>query len=226
MRDRLEVFRLRKQFHINQSAFSEAISEMPMFAYINDVSTLNAKYLNPFGVKKIDLDVNELYNQGHAYVNNLTTKSLLEYNVRVTRQFERMGDRNTYCEFFQYFPVNGQMKWLPSIKVFLSDKEYLTICHGMDQLGHIGRFVQDILDSSFIDRDGWQMYLSLSRREKEVLRLLAEGHSSKQIADELFISKFTVDTHRKNIFKKLNTNNQSVLFKMSQAFDLACLTKP
>jgi hypothetical protein len=42
-----------------------------------------------------------------------------------------------------------------------------------------------------------------TRREKEVLQLLDQGQSSKIIADELNISKSTVDTHRKNLLKKL-----------------------
>ena len=37
----------------------------------------------------------------------------------------------------------------------------------------------------------------LSEREKEILRLIADGYTSKKIADELKISKLTVDTHRK-----------------------------
>ena len=43
----------------------------------------------------------------------------------------------------------------------------------------------------------------LSDREKEILQLLAEGNSTKTIADKLFISPKTVETHRKNIMDKL-----------------------
>jgi DNA-binding CsgD family transcriptional regulator len=43
---------------------------------------------------------------------------------------------------------------------------------------------------------------TLSQREKEVVVLLAEGHTSRQIADKLYLSTATVSTHRKNILKK------------------------
>lgn len=46
--------------------------------------------------------------------------------------------------------------------------------------------------------------VSLSKREKQVLIYLAEGKTSKEIGDILFISKFTVDRHRKNMLKKTN----------------------
>jgi DNA-binding CsgD family transcriptional regulator len=47
----------------------------------------------------------------------------------------------------------------------------------------------------------------LSDREKEVLKLIAGGMISKQIADKLFISVNTVNTHRQRIIEKLNVSN-------------------
>jgi DNA-binding CsgD family transcriptional regulator len=47
----------------------------------------------------------------------------------------------------------------------------------------------------------------LSIREREVIQLLAEGLSSKQIAGQLFLSQHTVDTHRRNLLKKTGTKN-------------------
>jgi DNA-binding NarL/FixJ family response regulator len=49
--------------------------------------------------------------------------------------------------------------------------------------------------------------MTLSTREKEVLTLLAEGKSSKEIADLLYISKRTVEHHRGSINKKLKVDN-------------------
>lgn len=47
----------------------------------------------------------------------------------------------------------------------------------------------------------------LTQREIEIVRLMAEEYSNKQIADKLFISERTVESHRKNIFKKLDTHS-------------------
>ena len=43
----------------------------------------------------------------------------------------------------------------------------------------------------------------LTGREREILQLIAEGHSNKEIASRLFLSVYTVETHRKNILDKL-----------------------
>jgi len=50
-------------------------------------------------------------------------------------------------------------------------------------------------------------YSSLSQREQQVMRLIAEGFSSKEIGDKLGISYKTVDVHRASILKKLNLDN-------------------
>ena len=53
----------------------------------------------------------------------------------------------------------------------------------------------------------------LTKREREIVILVAEGKSSQQIASALKISKFTVDTHRKNIHQKLGIKSNTGLVK-------------
>jgi DNA-binding CsgD family transcriptional regulator len=48
---------------------------------------------------------------------------------------------------------------------------------------------------------------SLSKREQEILDLIQKGLNSAEIASQLHLSKYTVDTHRKNILKKTNATN-------------------
>jgi two-component system, NarL family, response regulator NreC len=55
----------------------------------------------------------------------------------------------------------------------------------------------------------------LSSREKEILRLIGEGRTSQEIADQLFIGKSTVDTHRKNILKKMNIHGKTDLIRFA-----------
>ncbi len=55
--------------------------------------------------------------------------------------------------------------------------------------------------------------LKISAREKEVLQLVGEGFSSKQIADMLFISNHTAISHRKNLIEKFQVRNTAHLIK-------------
>lgn len=55
--------------------------------------------------------------------------------------------------------------------------------------------------------------VSLTNREKEVLKLIAEEYTTQEIADELFLSKHTIESYRKNLISKLNVKNLAGLTK-------------
>ncbi|GAA4359325.1 response regulator transcription factor [Hymenobacter saemangeumensis] len=57
--------------------------------------------------------------------------------------------------------------------------------------------------------------LGLSKREMEVLSLVAEGFTNAEIAGKLFTSKRTVETHRQNIMEKTQTRNTAALIKLA-----------
>ncbi|WP_316827484.1 response regulator transcription factor [Pedobacter miscanthi] len=60
----------------------------------------------------------------------------------------------------------------------------------------------------------------ISRQEKEIIKLIIKGLTSKEIADVLFISITTVTTHRKNIHRKLEISNSSSLIKFAHENNL------
>lgn len=60
-----------------------------------------------------------------------------------------------------------------------------------------------VLDSAMLDK------LGISKREHEVLELMALGHSNQEIAEKLFVSVNTVKTHMGNLFLKLEVNRRT-----------------
>lgn len=80
---------------------------------------------------------------------------------------------------------------------------------------YVSEDLQNILDEFLAnhkhpDKKNKQL---LSSRELEIVSLIIEGNTNAEIADLLFLSTRTVDTHRKNIFYKLNLNNTASLVK-------------
>jgi DNA-binding NarL/FixJ family response regulator len=55
----------------------------------------------------------------------------------------------------------------------------------------------------------------VTRREKEVLELIAEGYTNAEIAERLFVSVSTIDTHRKNLLEKFNVRNTASLVRIA-----------
>ncbi|MGE3959662.1 MAG: LuxR C-terminal-related transcriptional regulator [Vicinamibacterales bacterium] len=67
-------------------------------------------------------------------------------------------------------------------------------------------YVRHLSQRGIVDR-----YDALSEREREVFQLIAEGHSSKEIATMLGVSPATVETHRAHVFQKLDVHNTAEL---------------
>lgn len=74
-----------------------------------------------------------------------------------------------------------------------------------------------------MDRTNPSETTRLTRRELEVLSLIIEGKSSKEVADLLFVSKRTVDFHLANIYNKLQVNNRVQAFRRAARLGLISL---
>ncbi len=71
--------------------------------------------------------------------------------------------------------------------------------------------IEELQRSSQLKKQKEEAHLTV--REVEIIRLIEKEYNNKQIAEELFISERTVETHRKNIFRKTNTNSVIGLVK-------------
>ncbi len=75
--------------------------------------------------------------------------------------------------------------------------------------GEAGQALQDY------QRSSPQELPALTAREKEILELIAQGYTNPQIAEKIFLSSFTVDSHRKNLLAKLNVKNTASLIRLA-----------
>ncbi|MFO7772952.1 MAG: response regulator transcription factor [Dehalococcoidia bacterium] len=81
---------------------------------------------------------------------------------------------------------------------------------------YLGPSLADVVVDAYLEKaesGPADPYDLLSNREREVLHLAAHGHSNAEIAERLFISRRTVETHRANAMRKLNLNNQTELLR-------------
>ncbi len=75
---------------------------------------------------------------------------------------------------------------------------------------YLGKGVKELMKGISNDNHDLPM---ITKRESEILKLIADGLTNQEIADKLFISSFTVDSHRKNLLLKFNAKNTATLIK-------------
>jgi DNA-binding NarL/FixJ family response regulator len=83
--------------------------------------------------------------------------------------------------------------------------------------------ISDLMKESFLNksnRPGPYDHQHVTDREQEILQLIVDGLTSKQIAKKLYISPRTVDTHRANLMEKLELNNIAELVRYAIQYDL------
>jgi DNA-binding NarL/FixJ family response regulator len=91
---------------------------------------------------------------------------------------------------------------LEALEVVSAGKTYLSF--------EAGRTLHKIKEQAII----------LTRREREVLALIADGMTNNEIASRLFISATTVDTHRRNLLSKFDVKNTASLIRMAVKLNL------
>ena len=79
---------------------------------------------------------------------------------------------------------------------------------------YVARNENFILNTSLISQ------LELSKRELEILSLLAQGHSNQEIASKLFVSLSTVKTHIQNLFEKLDVKRRTQAVEKAKRLNL------
>ena len=79
---------------------------------------------------------------------------------------------------------------------------------------YVNRNENFVLDTSLVSQ------LELSKRELEILNLLAQGHSNQEIAAKLFISLSTVKTHIQNLFEKLDVKRRTQAVEKAKRLNL------
>jgi len=76
---------------------------------------------------------------------------------------------------------------------------------------YLGKGVKELMKGNASENNDLPM---ITKRESEILKHIADGLTNQEIADQLFISIFTVDSHRKNLLLKFNAKNTATLVKI------------
>lgn len=198
----------------------------PGIKIVYDIRDGGVRYMSPAGLAALEISLDELREMGNEYNRRFFNEAQsAEY---VPRLFAMLREEpNSTFTFFQQASAAGkEWKWyLSAIHVLLKDEEgnpllSLTIAHPIDPVSHLTPKVARMLEEHAFIKEHQQLFDTLGEREKAVLSLLSKGSTNFEVAAELSISVSTVETHRKNIRRKLHVTTNAELGKYAMAFDL------
>jgi len=219
--NRFYIYRLAKLAKRNNKLFKNICDYLPFVIYINNIDNLNITYLNNACEYSLGADESDILEQGVSFIKGISDKKVLENALNSIQHYKNKGDTCAIITYLQRMVLEGELDWLITNKTFLfEDTNYFNFSYTTNCLGKPAKILQDILEETFVKRDGWEIFSSLTKREKEILKLLANGYTSKQISEKIYIAKTTADTHRRNIFDKLGVKTYTQLFKFAQALEL------
>jgi DNA-binding NarL/FixJ family response regulator len=98
----------------------------------------------------------------------------------------------------------SKTEWTEALSMLIQGKTYLS-----RHISGVAFKLDEFQNSDF------QQLSNLSEREKNIIQLIADGLMEDKIAETLFISKHTVHTHKKNIFRKLQLHTNADLVKFA-----------
>ena len=137
---------------------------------------------------------------------------------------EFLNGKEPHCVYSFFFRSPESGWFLSSACLNKSDnglpKEIVFFSYDLNQLGDIKKRLYRVLENDRVFKENYTKVTSLTKREKEIVRLVTSGMSSQEIADKIFVSVHTVNTHRRSINEKLAIHNFAGLLRIADIFDL------
>lgn len=219
---------LQKKIRDKIDRIDAVANELPGVVIIHNILTYSVEYISPKGEEILGMSLVEIKKLGPEYHNRFfNPEDVKDYLPKIAALLDRniVGESTS---FFQQVLISKGQEWvwhLSSVKILMQDDQQkpllaITIAIPIDPLHHITAKVERLLEEKNFLRNNYPNFQKLTSREREVLRLLAIGKSSPETAEILFITTTTVETHRRNIKQKLNTNSFFELCQYARAFDL------
>jgi len=220
--------RISDEINEKISAICSIADKLPGVVIIHDLKALSVVWMSQRGLKGLGKTAHEIEGMSaEEYFRRYFNEEDAKDNIpKIVGLMQRNNDEEVITFFQQVLFWDNTWRWhMNSIRILTQDEEgkpwlSITISLPVDAMHHMTAKAARLVEENNFLRKNFSLYAKLTNREREVLRLLALGKSATDTAEELFISLNTVETHRKNIKQKLDTNAYFDLCQYARAFDL------
>lgn len=221
----------RQAFLFDQKYHQGILSLEEMDRFIPGIGTINLNNtsdhtVNHIGKQENDfvgINYEEFLQDPFFYLNNMMYPGDFEKGVRLAETYLINNSGQATISYIQRVkPLKGtEYTAFYTLGRLLKNKELTAnILIPVNDLGKVSNKMVRVLEETIYMRKNYHKFTSITTREKEIITLLALGYQNNEMADHLFISKATVEQHRKNLKRKLNIKRFVDLIRFAQAFDL------
>lgn len=211
---------------INQ--FVQQAEQMPGVVTMHEVGSFPIIYMSQRGLRELNTTLDNIRALGVQYHEQYFNIEDMNDFLPKLNQLLLSKDLNQSFTFFQQVKLAASQSWVWHIsasRIFAFDDHnnpllLVSVSVPIQDMKHLPQKAERLQMENRFLKEHVQKFVLLGPREKEVLRWIAQSFSSQEIADKLFISVETVNTHRKNIKKKLRVNTPFELNEYARAFDL------
>lgn len=228
----LQMHGISKGLKVGDLQIADVGEIVPASLMVHDLDGLQpigCTYMNNWGCERLGTSVDEINHLGESYYDQYFVKEESKHIFVGMDNYLKIGDFDKQYNFFQRVKLHKDdfYTWFYTVLKVVSFDLGIRMDHkiiilsspiiGMDHL--ISRVNKTLEQNSFI-QNNYKKFALLTKREKEIIKLVANGKSTKEIAEMLFLSPLTVSTHRKNLIRKIECENFSDLLKFAVIFDL------
>jgi DNA-binding CsgD family transcriptional regulator len=219
---------LAKQVKEKINALHEVAHEIPGVVIVHHIPDFTVQYMSRRGLEFFGVTIEDLKAMGvDYYPRYFNLEDSADYVPKIAAMIAK-NDAEELVSYFQQVRANEESEWtwhFSTTRIFMHNDDgepllSITIALPVDPLQNVNNKVERLLEEKKFLRDNYLLFATLTEREKEVLKLLALSQSAAEIGTSLSISTLTVETHRKNLRKKLGVTTAYELGRFASAFDL------
>lgn len=223
-----DPIRTQSVFENKIKALAAIADSLPTVTIVHQLEPLVVNYMSANGLRILGVTMEEVTAMGEKYVDAFFNPEDMDSLKPRLYELISSADDEKFVSFFHQVRPSADHDWkwyLGTTKVFMRNEagkptHVIITVAPIDPLHHVTSKVNRLLEENNFLRRNQKTFALLGKREKEILKHMALGDSTAQIAARFFISEQTVNTHRRNIKAKLNIESNYDIVKFAQSFDL------
>jgi len=218
---------IREEIIQKLTAFEAIADELPVYIIL-DARDSSVVYMSKLGLQLLGATQEQIRQLGPSYHLEFFNRMEDTFNRPKFMEAVQLSEPRKWFSFFQQVAtgVEKAFEWyLTAVRPFVYDEQgqlllFLAFALQLDPNHHLTEKAERLMEENLLLKDNYQRFASLTKREKELLRYIASGKTAMETSSRMFISEKTLNTHRRNIKRKLGAKSIYDMIKFAQAFNL------